>query len=383
MQNIGIYIHYPFCKRKCHYCDFYSTIDLNKQSIYIDTLIKEIELRHFGSGVIEAETLFIGGGTPSLIEPNQLEKILSALQKKYHFSYDAEITMECNPGATDSTFFADYKSLGINRLSIGVQSFDDAELKFLQRIHSSDEAKRTITKACEIFDNVSVDLIFGLPKQNYSTLQSSLETALSFDIKHLSVYNLIFEEDTPLYLDLLAGKVEETDGDLASDMYETFVAFLENKGYFQYEISNFAKQGFESKHNMKYWLGENVVAFGPSAVGLFDGRRYKNYADLKEYTKSLSLGILPEKENEILNQESMISETIFLGLRSKGINFNNFELKYGIDLKSKIEDEISMLVANGFARFDGRTLRLSPRGYFISDEITLRIMEKIQGLNNV
>lgn len=388
-MSAGLYIHFPFCKRKCHYCDFYSLTELSLRDIYIDRLCNEINLRKkwlTDSNLpdnLSIDSIFIGGGTPSLLLPEMLEKIFNEINSNFVVESNAEITLECNPGAADSKYFKDYRSIGINRLSIGVQSFDDNELKFLQRIHNSSEAAKTIEFAQSIFDNISIDLIFAIPGQSLGSLMKSLERAVTFGINHISCYSLIFEESTPLFDDLTANKVEELDEISSADMYEAMCNFLIDKSYAQYEISNFAKSGFESRHNKKYWSSLDVIAFGPSAVGNYGGVRYKNHSDLSKYSQSLATSELPNEYIEKLDKLSRLTESVFLSLRSGGLNLKQINAEYGINLEIIAQNEIQQILKETYASLNNGILKLSPKGYYICDEITLKFLKIIEDNYNV
>lgn len=390
MKNLGAYLHFPFCKKKCHYCDFYSITNLSNIDTFVENLVKEIEMRASSedfSGMADGassyliDTIFIGGGTPSLLSPSQVDSILNTLHKHYKISETAEITMECNPGASDAKFLEEYKQSGVNRLSIGVQSFNPIELEFLQRIHSGDDAIATIQKAKNIFGNVSIDLIFAIPNQTQASLMKTLETAASLDLNHISCYSLIFEENTPLFRDLKIGKVKEKDDDESADMYLEMCRFITDAGFTQYEISNFAKPGYRSRHNLKYWHCEDVVSFGTSAVGFINGRRYKNVPNIIKYDNLIKAGKLPESDSESPSRKDMLTETIFLGLRSDGINFDKIKNKFDTDLLILVENEILQFVENDFAVFEDGILKLTSKGYYMCDELTLKILSKIEDIS--
>lgn len=379
MKTAGIYVHFPFCKQKCHYCDFYSITNLSYIDKYVSSLLSEIKLRASElDRQLRINSIFFGGGTPSLLKPKHLEKIMNELAKQFKFSDEAESSLECNPGASDSAFFNDYKSLGINRLSIGVQSFLPNELAFLQRIHSADDAEKTIEKAIAVFNNVSIDLIFALPEQKIENLMRSLNNTMKFDLKHISCYSLIFEENTPLFDDLKIGNVREKDDDESAEMYLEMCNFLESNNFKQYEISNFAKEGYRCRHNLKYWHSEDVAAFGASAVGLLENKRYRNIRDANSYIKKISAGEKPEIESEKLTDADLLTEAIFLRLRADGINFEFIRDKFKFDLFVVAENDILQFVNNKYAKIDNNVMKLTSSGYYICDEITLKLLSKIE-----
>jgi len=384
---IGVYIHFPFCKRKCHYCDFYSITNLKEIPDYINYLLKEIELRCqtlAEQSKIETnkiDTIFIGGGTPSLINPRYIEKIIATIDKYFDITSNAEITLECNPAASDAKHFPDYAALGINRISIGVQSFLDDELRFLQRLHSASEAIATIEAARKYFNNLSIDLIFGLPEQTFDNINKSLSQAIALDLPHISCYALIYEEGTPLFEDLLAGKVRPIADEESADYYLQISDFLRLRGYEHYEISNFARSGFRCRHNIKYWTCSDTLAFGASSVGMIAGSRYKNVSNVAKYFAFLGKGLRPEEYSEKLSSEERLTERVYLSLRSLGLKFEDFAAEFGVDLLAILCNEIEVLVASDFATFENKTLKLTPKGYYICDEITLRLLKKLEKAN--
>ncbi len=384
---LGVYIHFPFCKKKCHYCDFYSITNLQKIPNYINFLLLEIHRRsqllseQFTINNNAINSIFIGGGTPSLINPQDIEKILSSINKYFVISSDAEITLECNPAASDAKFFAEYATLGINRISIGVQSFIDEELRFLQRLHSAAEARTTIETAKKYFNNISIDLIFGLHGQTFADIQKSLSQAIAFELQHISYYALIYEQGTPLHNDLLSGKVLPISDEESADFYFEISSTLRSNGYEHYEISNFARPGYRCRHNIKYWTSSDTLAFGASAVGMLDGFRYKNVPDVARYFALLNEGNLPDEFCEKLTFDERLTESIFLSLRSLGLNFQHFYEQFGIDLSTILNNEIKILVASNLAEFENKTLKLTPKGYYICDEITLHLLKIIEKAN--
>lgn len=387
MSSIGIYIHFPFCKKKCIYCDFYSTTKLDEIPIYLNALKLEIQKRIeklLEERLIKAneiDTIFFGGGTPSLLQPQQYETILGLLKQYFSIQEDVEITIECNPRASDAKYFAELRQLGINRISIGVQSFLDPELRFLGRIHTSEDALYTIEQAQKHFDNVSIDLIFGLPKQTIENVEYSLRAACEFDLKHISVYSLIYEEGTPLYEKLASGTISPLDDELSAEMYLFISSFLHKRAFEHYEISNYAKYGFRCRHNLKYWLLQDTLAFGPSAVGYLNNMRYKNTTSLNEYIQKLQCGILPESFIEQLTLIEKITERVFLSLRSTGLDLAKFRNEFGLDLAKFASKEIEHLIKNEFATLENKLLKLTPKGYYICDEITLQLLKKIEMQN--
>ena len=270
----GVYIHVPFCERKCVYCDFYSIEDHSSFDAFVDAVVAEI-----GSFAEEARgtrfgTIFFGGGTPSLLAPNQLAKILDELRKGYSIENDAEVTLEANPGTISAESLSAYRSLGINRLSIGVQSFHNDELKFLGRIHNADEARRSVSDARRAgFSNISIDLILALPGQTIDKLEISLAEAVALDPKHISAYTLIVEKGTPLYRLVQSRQVAPLPSEAEAELYAFSMDYLIDRGFEHYEVSNYARPGFRSRHNSGYWDHSPYLGFGPSAHSFWKGKR--------------------------------------------------------------------------------------------------------------
>lgn len=310
----AIYIHIPFCIKKCNYCDFLS-FDLNSKNIskYVEYLIKEIKM--YGG---EYDTIYIGGGTPSTLPLPQIKKIISSLKIKKN----AEITMEINPQTVDKEYLQNLRDLGVNRLSIGVQSFNDETLKILGRIHNSYTAIKTYQMAREVgFTNISLDLMFSIPNQDISSVEMDLKKLLSLNPEHFSIYSLIWEENTPFYRYLESGKYSITDNELEAEMYEKIIEIAQENNYIHYEISNFAKEGYESRHNTKYWENKEYVGVGLGASGYFHNKRYKNCVQFSEYYDNIDKNIFPIMESENIDKKEKEIYYYILGLRllQKGI----------------------------------------------------------------
>ncbi|WP_339004448.1 radical SAM family heme chaperone HemW [Fusobacterium animalis] len=314
LKIYNTYIHIPFCERKCNYCDFTSLKGSDSQiERYVNYLLKEIEIYSQKYDLSQKQgTIYFGGGTPSLLPIDSLEKILS----KFFYDKNTEITIEINPKTVDTNKLKEYRKLGINRLSIGIQTFDDDNLKVLGRIHNSQEAIEVYNLARECgFDNISLDIMFSLPNQTLVMLQNDLEKLVSLNPNHISIYSLIWEEGTKFFRDLKAGKFKETDNDLEANMYEYIIEYLKSKEYIQYEISNFSKKGFESRHNSIYWENKNYLGVGLSAAGYLGNVRYKNFFNLKDYYNNLDKDILPIDEKEILTEEDIEQYRYLVGFR--------------------------------------------------------------------
>lgn len=379
----GIYIHFPYCIHKCSYCDFYSIENLNSRNRFIENLNRELELRvEILDEKIEADTLFFGGGTPSLMKPHHIEKVFQSLNKYIDFAPNTEMTMECNPGAIDTKFMSIYKEMGINRISFGVQSFIERDLKFLERIHNTADVGKAIDIARNIgFENISIDLMFALPNQTPKDWHYNLEKAVSLGTNHISAYSLIYEPGTPLYEDYIMGKVAPQNDDQDTALYEITNEVLSKAGFEQYEVSNYAKPGYKCQHNLKYWSGGSYLGLGPSAHGYLNGKRYWNYRNNDIYFEMIENSQIPEEGYEILSRNQIIFEKIYLGLRAEGINNKEFIELFDIDIVELNKEYINRLCDAGFMMRNGDNIKLTNRGYFTGDNITIEIASSIDKIN--
>lgn len=371
----SIYLHIPFCEKKCLYCDFYSIENLSRTEDFLAALHYEIDLYAGYAEKESVETVFFGGGTPSLLSPGQLGDILSHLRRVFPIEKDAEITVETNPGTVTAEKLAAFRSLGVNRLSIGVQSFHDDELKFLSRIHDAAEAMRCMEYAGRAgFDNVGIDLIYALPGQTLQRWQATLQRAVELQPDHISAYGLIVEDGTPLARMVHAGLVSPMPADEEAEFYEFTMAFLEAHRFEHYEVSNYARPGFRSRHNYNYWRHANYLGFGPSAHSFWKeghrvARRWWNISNLSHYCSSLKCGMLPILQEETLDTVQLLEEEIFLGLRSDGIRLER--LRHDATQASSL---VASLIDEGAAMIENGILRLTRKGYLLCDEIAARLM---------
>lgn len=372
MNNLGIYLHIPFCKSRCSYCDFATDVYRNNDAVerYVDTLCNEItnyELRITNY----VETIYFGGGTPSLLTANQLEKIINTLQKSFSISENIEFTLEMNPATVTLEKLRDFRSLGVNRASFGVQTFDDRALKILARGHDSNDARKTFEVLRRAnFDNISFDLIGGLPNQTLADWEKNLDEALKMNPEHLSLYLLEIHEGTPLAEQIRSKRQPNPDEDVAAEMYEMMVEKVGAKGFQQYEISNFAKPDFESKHNSKYWLCEPVLGFGVSAHS-FDGKsRWSNERDTNKYVSLLENGESSIVEKNDLSEKQLSSEFVFLNLRlTKGLDLKEYKSRFGIDLEKEFAEDLKDLSEAGLIFVTNGELKLTPKGMVYSNEV--------------
>ncbi len=377
----SIYIHIPFCERKCLYCDFYSVTETERVEDFIATLALEITLqKNYGAGS-NVETVFFGGGTPSLLAPAQLESILSHLHAAFRITPDAEVTLEANPGTVTGEKLRAFQSLGINRLSIGIQSFHNHELKTLGRIHDRAEALQCLELARAAgFDNTSLDLIFSIPGQTLAAWEDNLGIAMSLAPQHVAAYSLIVEDGTPLARMVRAGEVRMNSTNLEAQMYERAMELLGAHGYEHYEVSNYARPGYRCRHNGNYWSHENYLGFGASAHSFWkesdgtSGRRWWNVAELSTYLDRLKGGTLPVESEEQIGICTMLNERIFLGLRTSGVDLARLRRDFGYDLEALQRSTVQRLVEEQMALLDRGTLRLTSKGFVLCDEICGRLL---------
>lgn len=356
----SLYIHIPFCTRKCNYCDFLSFSQLKEQDKYVSYLIKEIKKYELS----KLKTIYFGGGTPSLLSIDNIKKILENL------SYDeaTEITLELNPSTVDREKLQAFYKLGINRLSIGIQSFNDENLKILGRLHSSKEAIDCYKMAREIgFKNISLDLMFSLPKQSLEGLEEDLRQLFLLEPEHFSIYSLIWEEGTDFFEKLEKGIFKETDIELETIMYETIIAQAEKTKYRHYEISNFSKAGFESKHNINYWENNFYVGVGLGASGYIADKRYCNYRDFSKYYTALDEDIFPidEAETEILTKDDEKKYKYLAGLRMLG---------YGVELDEKYIDIAKKLSDNAYINIIDNKIYMTKKGLMFYNDVILNFL---------
>jgi len=355
--------------------------NLRKVDAFLIALDREISMYSEYAVTEHFETIFFGGGTPSLLSPRQMEKILNRLHSKFAIDSDVEITAEANPGTVDAQKLKDYRALGINRLSIGIQSFDEDDLLFLTRIHSSQQAKECVRTAHRVgFENVNLDLIFALPNQSIEKWQSNLRQAVDLEPQHISAYSLIVERGTPLARMVAAKQISPVPVEQDALMYEWTMEFLAAAGYEHYEVSNFARPGYRSRHNSNYWNHTNYLGFGPSAHSFWASlntgttRRWWNIANLSTYVERISHGIKPVAGEEMLNDDQLLEEAVMLGLRSSGIDCQHLQDRFNAEILRDAHVVIRELFNGELAVVNGVTLRLTDRGYLFCDQICERIL---------
>ncbi len=379
MKETAIYIHIPFCDHKCIYCDFYSITKTGNVENYLISLEKEIDYfaADFSNGRI-ISSIFFGGGTPSYMSAEYINSIIDIIIKKFKLSEKVEITLETNPGTVTKEKLQNFLNAGINRFSVGIQSFDNEELKFLTRIHNSRDAVKTVERiysaGCE---NISIDLIFNLPNQTKNTWRKNLTLAAALSIKHISAYSLILERGTILNKMVLDGKVKIQGEDYDADLYELTIDYLTNAGFEQYEVSNFAKPGFKCRHNQVYWKHKEYFGFGTSAHSFIGNKRWWNYSSLKMYNAAIEKVGNAVRNFENLSRNEMLEEAIMLNLRGSGLNRNELIDKYGDNFFNKKNSYISNLITEGYLTDKKNILRLTNNGYLICDEIIANLLINI------
>lgn len=360
----GIYIHIPFCIKKCKYCDFISFDNRAKQKhLYLENLVREMT-EYKG---LCADTVFIGGGTPTSLNAEQLEYLLSNVKKNFSIPYDAEFSIEANPQTLNPEKLSVMKKYGVNRISIGVQSFCDSELLKIGRIHTAETAKNTIRLIRRSgFSNFNIDLMSALPSQTMDSFKKTLQIAADENPAHISCYSLILEENTPLFKEFENSGLILPDEDTERAMYDYACNFLESKGYRQYEISNFAKPGMESAHNIKYWQCMEYVGIGLAAHSYFNGCRFSNTESLSAY-----LGGEYHLQNHIkLSLKDKIEEFMIMGLRMRcGISRNEFFKRFGIKIENVYNDELNKFLSTGFLSEKNGNIFLSKKGISVSNSI--------------
>lgn len=362
----GLYIHIPFCIKKCNYCDFASYPSLkNRSAEYICALIRDMN-GYRGESI---DTIYFGGGTPSVLDISDTDRILSDINRIFNVSPDCEITFEANPCTIDAKKAIELKKMGINRISLGAQSFIDDELSCLGRVHSADDTLRAYGELRDAgFDNISLDLMYALPNQDMSTLSTSISQMLKLQPEHISCYGLKIEEGTPFYAMLRKGEISEHSDDSYADMYELISLELKRAGYEQYELSNFSKPGYESKHNLKYWTMEDYIGVGLSSASCYGGKRYTKTADFDAYVRDIE-----NAEISCPDITERMSEYMILGLRltKLGANKARFKTMFGRDIAEVYSDAISRHIESGLIIETEDSYLLSPKAYYISNTVLM------------
>ena len=371
MTTAGLYVHIPFCSSRCSYCDFATGLYQSELAErYVCAVIEEIRASHYVGQ--RADTIYFGGGTPSLLQSSQLDRILNALHKHFAIEEAAEITIEINPGSVNAETVREFRRLGINRASFGAQTFDDAELAKLGRSHTAADTSKTFAdlRAAE-FTNVSFDLIAGLPGQTLERWQRNVTIALELQPEHLSFYLLEVHSATPLAEHIRRGIQPVPDDDLAGVMYERMLERAVAAGYEHYEISNLCRPGFQSRHNVKYWTAAPYYGFGCSSHS-YDGRarRWSNHRDVLKYVTLVESGAPAVVEEQELSENDVRAEALFLGMRlMRGVNLRDYRESFGVDLRDEHAGDLDRFRKAGLVEFDGDLLRLTRTGALLSNEV--------------
>ncbi|WP_136151400.1 radical SAM family heme chaperone HemW [Flavobacterium sangjuense] len=365
----GIYIHIPFCKQACHYCDFHFSTSLKKKDEMVLALAKEIALRknEFKDEVVE--TIYFGGGTPSILEIADIRLLIDAVYQNYNLIENPEITVEANPDDLTETRITELSNNHINRLSIGIQSFFEDDLKLMNRAHNSEEAKKCLEIATKYFENISIDLIYGVPNMSNIKWLQNIETALSFNVPHISSYALTVEPKTALHKFIKQGIIPQPDDEVAQEHFHLLVDKLEENGFIHYELSNFGKENYFSKNNSSYWLGKKYIGIGPSAHS-YDGiSRSWNISNNTQYLKSIAENQLPS-ETEALTKTDRYNEYVMTGLRTIwGISLDRIEREFGKSYLDYLNQQAAKYIEDHLLFVDENILRTTKNGKFLSDGI--------------
>lgn len=370
----GIYIHIPFCKTRCIYCGFYSTTLLDMRNEYIDAVCREMKLRkNYLNKPIS--TIYLGGGTPSMLDEENLNKLFLYINNVYSVNANAEVTMECNPDDVTPEFANIISRLPINRVSMGAQTFSDKRLALLHRRHNAGEVSKAVMLLRKVgIHNISIDLMFGFPNESLEQWKEDILAALALNVEHISAYSLMYEEGTPLWNMLKSGKIEEIDDDLSIAMYNELVSQLTASGYEHYEISNFAKPGFRSRHNSSYWHQVPYIGLGAAAHSFDMKSRQWNVADVRKYIKSINSNIIP-MERETLDKDTIMNDIITTALRtSDGIDLKKVENMLGSEYSNQVVKNAAKHIDEGLLELKGGRLKLTKKGIYISDMIMSDIM---------
>ena len=376
---LGLYVHVPFCAQKCNYCDFnsYKIEEKNQKKDYLISIKKEMELYKEEFKNKEFTSVFLGGGTPSILTPEELTILMENIYSNFNIKRDAEITMECNPGTLNKVKLKAIKSLGINRLSMGLQVTQDHHLKYIGRIHTYEQFEKNYKDAIEVgIDNINVDLMYSLPNQSFDEWKETLNKIINLNPSHISAYSLILEEGTKFYDMYLNKEFELNDEEVDISIYNYTIDTLYKNGYHQYEISNYAKEGYECKHNIVYWKCDNYLGLGPGASGYINNYRYSNICDIKKYNKCLGYNKKPIEEKNVLSKKDEMEEFIFMGLRmNEGINLDEFYEKFNVNFKHKYNNILDKLKNLNLIIEQNNNIALTQRGRELSNTVFIEFID--------
>lgn len=377
----SVYVHIPFCVQKCRYCDF-TSFPLrqkgNQIKEYAAALLEEARIcsEKYAHLIRPLISLYIGGGTPTVLPQKELCRIIAGVRRQFYLEEGAELTVEANPGTVDSAYLKSLREIGVNRLSIGAQSFDDSSLRAMGRIHDAAGIRQAVADARSSgITNINLDLIYGLPDQSMEKWQATLAAAVSLDVPHISAYGLKVEADTPWGRAQMKGELAVPDQDVSRDLLEAAIDFLQAKGYVHYEISNFARPGFSSRHNKAYWQNEDYLGLGVAAASHIGSCRWTNTRVLDDYLAALSRGECPPGEEEDLDDKTALAESIFLGLRLlAGIDLDAFQQRFGVNIMDAYAVEIARLKNQGLVETVSGHLRLTREGLFLGNEVFMEFL---------
>ncbi len=371
----GIYIHIPFCKQACHYCDFHFSTSLKKKDELVNALVKEIQIRKDEFKNVEVQTIYFGGGTPSLLTNDELQLLIETVYENYKVTANPEITLEANPDDLSKTRIKELSKSPINRLSIGIQSFFESDLKLMNRAHNAEEAKECLSMATRHFDNISIDLIYGIPGASNEQWLQNIETALSYNIPHISSYALTVEPKTALASFVKKGIIDDVDDEQAHEQFHLLKDKLEASGFVHYELSNFGKEGYFSRNNTAYWQGKPYIGIGPSAHSFNGKQRGWNVRNNTKYIKAIQQKELPI-EVETLTTTDRYNEYIMTGLRTIwGVSIDKVEADFGKIYKDYLKEQSETFINQQLLYIDDKHIRVTKKGQFLSDGIASELFK--------
>ena len=375
MKSVGIYVHFPFCASKCKYCNFNSTADLNDMQLdYFHALLREIKM--YGNTKKSVDTIFIGGGTPSIMFDGCITTLLSEIRKNFCIEPDAEITIEANPNSVTVAKAQEWSMAGVNRVSIGLQTSNPNVLKLIGRVHTTKDYINAVEMVRNAgISNINTDILVGLPRQKMSHLKHTLKLITKLQCSHISVYSLILEEDTPLYQMVTHNEVKLPSEEKAVTMYNFAYRYLKDNGYTRYEVSNFAKKTYECKHNLHTWQLGEYLGFGAGAHGYLDGTRYNNYSNIHKYIEEINSNKKPIELSEKISRQESFEEYVMLGLRTKyGIDTDDIKLRFKIDLLKDKKETINSLLSNGLINLVYNRIIATDSGFQVLNRIILDLV---------
>ncbi len=365
----GIYLHIPFCRQACTYCNFHFSTSLRYKNDVITAMCNEVRQEAGFLGSEKINTIYFGGGTPSLLDVSDVTLLLSTINECFTVAEDAEITIEANPDDIHEEKLNNWRKIGINRLSLGIQSFSDEELKWMHRAHSSQQAIESLQLAVQYFENITIDLIYGSPFLSDKQWKENVDRVIGMNIPHISCYALTVEEKTPLFKQIAGNQSPDVDNDIQANQYLQLMQWLRSAGYEHYEVSNFAKPGFRSRHNSSYWTGTKYLGIGPSAHSYNGSERRWNVANNNIYVQQLAKG-KPKRETEVLTDSQKFNEYVMISLRtSDGLNLDYIKNKWGEKKANLVQQQLQRNILNEFLRFNGRRVQLTDEGFLQADRI--------------